>query len=307
MNIPKNSRIAVIGLGRMGLNHVKACADVETVELVAVYDQQERLTQNVSQDFKCLGAKSLEDLVGRIDCAIIAASTRQHSAIAIPLLEAGIACLIEKPIAVDEHDARHIIDVASANNSALAIGHIERFNPTIIALRSKLGDKVQDGQNISQINVRRLNLSSSRNYDVDSVLDLMIHDLDLMTLFMESDVSSITVNSNPRPDEVSVHLTYENGSVANLAVSRIAETQHRDLNLSIGNLRYQIDFSAKTLTEIREGTEVDLNVPSSDALRDQLRTFVDLTKNQESNIASGAAGLRALQTANRIRRKAGLL
>ncbi len=309
---PNKPRVAVVGLGRMGLHHVRACADVDAVDLVAVSDQQAAVAHQVAQDFTCTAITNINDLVGQIDMAVIAVSTRQHCAVARPLLKAGIACLIEKPIAVDDTEAHAIIEAADAGGAALAIGHIERFNPTIIALRKAVSDKIKDGHAVTRFSTRRLNLPSPRTYDVDAVLDLMIHDLDLMALFLKSDVVSVTVTPNPTTEDIAAHLTLGDQSTAQLEVSRVADTQHRDLILDLGasdidTSQYRIDFAAKTVVEIQNGTETNLKVDDSDALRAQLRAFVDLSQHKNSAIASGPDGLKALRLANQIRQHAGLV
>ena len=309
---PNKPRLAVVGLGRMGLHHVRACTDIDAIELVAVSDQRADIADQVARDFSCTSVTDIKDLVGRIDMAVIAVSTRQHCAVALPLLEAGIACLIEKPIAVDDDEAHAIIEAANASRAVLAIGHIERFNPTIIALRKAVSDKIQDGHAVSRFRARRLNLPSPRAYDVDAVLDLMSHDLDLMTLFLESDVASITVAPDATTEDLTAHLMLRDQSTAKFEVNRAAEVQHRDLTIDIGKSdvgtsQYRIDFAAKTVVEIQNGTETDLKVDDSDALRAQLRAFVGLTQNQDSPIATGADGLKALRLANQIRQHAGLV
>lgn len=307
MSTDTTPRVAVIGLGRMGMHHVRACADVEVVELVAVSDQQADVAKQVAQDFTCKAISNINDLVGQIDMAVIAVSTRHHRAVAVPLLEAGIACLIEKPIAVDDDEAQAIIKAAGAGGAALAIGHIERFNPTIITLRSALRDNIKDGHAVSSFSARRLNLPSPRNYDVDAVLDLMIHDLDLMTLFLESDVASISVAPGATTEDITTHLTFDDQSTAQFQVSRAAKTQHRDLQIGVGTTQYRIDFAAKTVVEIQSSTKTEIKVDDRDALRAQLRAFAQLTQNQDSPIASGVEGAQALHLANQIRQHAGLL
>lgn len=301
-------RTAVIGLGRMGRYHVQACADTDGLDLVSVFDQQVEHAGQICAAYNLKPTIDLESLIGDIDIAIIAASTTAHCDLAVPLLSAGICCLVEKPIAVTDEDAEAMVDAARTGQATLCVGHTERFNPAIIALSRVL----QDGATISQLHARRLNRPTDRIFDVDCVLDLMIHDLDLLQVLNVREIVSIHPHEPAHADQADVVLKTDAGFEAQLQVSRTASEQHRDLMISCGDTTYVLDFGARTLVERTRSSETPIDVVQHDPLRAQLAAFLKVvnhggdTSNAGIQIASGEEGLVALTWANRVRSKLGL-
>lgn len=309
MSVVPPLRAAVIGLGRMGQHHVRACADSDGLDLVTVFDQHIDQADRVSAEQNCERATDLESLVGQIDIAVIAASTSAHRGIAVPLLSAGISCLVEKPVAVSVEDAQAMIDAAESGKATLCVGHVERFNPAVMALVNAL----KSTSAISHLHARRLNAPSDRIYDADCILDLMIHDLDLLQVLKSGGLVDVHPQEPADADHADVVLKAMSGLEARLQVSRVASEQHRDLQIQCGNVSYSLDFGARTLTQHTGGIATALNVASHDPLRAQLSAFLDVVRHHHerpdmtTQIASGRDGREALKLASLIRSKLGLL
>lgn len=298
-------RAAVIGLGRMGMHHVRTCKDSADVELVAVLDHKPEWAVQVGADHHCLVATDLQSLVGKVDIAVIAVPTCDHMDTALPLLEAGIACLVEKPIASTQSQARAMIDAAGAAQTSLCVGHVERFNPAVSALLETLR---QDDSPIQRLHARRLNAPSDRVYDVDCILDLMIHDLDLLNVLGVGEVTNITGSEQADREHASVSLTTAADVAAHLDVSRVAKQQQRDLIVDCDETVYAVDYAARTLTRRQRDTETPLTIAPRDPLSMQLMAFIDVVDGREArHIASGEDGYQALKLAERVREELGFI
>lgn len=296
-------RAAVIGLGRMGMHHVRTCQESVDVDLVAVLDHKPEWAVQVGAHHHCLVAADLQSLVGKIDLAIIAVPTSDHKSTALPLLEAGIACLVEKPVAATQQEAQAMIASADAGQAPLCVGHVERFNPAVTALLKELGPD----PSIQRVHARRLNAPSDRVYDVDCILDLMIHDLDLLSVLGAGDVTNSKSLNGAGTEHAGVLLTTVTGLEARLEVSRVAAEQHRDLMIHCGEIVYEIDYTARTLTRRKAATETPLTVAQRDPLRSQFAAFVDVVRSGDAPlIASGKDGYKALRLAHQIRETLGL-
>lgn len=300
-------RAAVIGLGRMGMHHVRACADTPGVNLVAVLDERPDITIRVAKETGCLGSTNLDGLLGQIDIAVIAVPTQHHVSTAVPLLQSGVSCLVEKPIASNENDAAMMINAAATGDVCLRVGHVERFNPAIASLTSALDRDLKNGSSIKSISSRRLNIAVDRPYDIDAVLDLMIHDLDLLNVLEVGTVTSIECEPGTTEHRVTVTLALDSGVTASLDVSRVASDQDRGLSIETTDSILEVDFTAKTVTSVVDGVSTALMVDETDPLRAQLAAFVAAIRGEESIVATGQDGLAALRLANRIRESAGLL
>lgn len=303
----KTLRAAVIGLGRMGMHHVRACMDVSDVNLVAVFDQDATLAKKVAAETGTRPIDQLGALINQVDLAVIAAPTRVHADCALPLLKSGVSCLVEKPIAVTEDEARAMIESATLGQAQLGIGHVERFNPAISALVQTIESDLKDGATITNLSARRLNLKADRTYDADAVLDLMIHDLDLFNTLKLGKVTTIETEQDATEDQVTARLVLESGVVASFDVSRVAAEQDRGLIVETTLSSLHVDFTEKTVTRLVDGSATPLPVESQDPLRAQLKSFAATCQGQTSRGATGQDGLVALKLANDIRRKAGLL
>lgn len=291
----------------MGMHHVRACTDSSDVTLVAVFDERPDVTTQVANETGSCAATNLDALLDQIDVAIIAIPTQHHAATAVRLLSSGVSCLVEKPIAATDDDALAMIDAAAENEVCLRIGHVERFNPAITSLKSALDSDLKNGGKVTALAAQRLNLAADRSYDVDAVLDLMIHDLDLLNAMGVGMVTSVACTPGSTEHRVTATLALDSGVTASFDVSRVALTQDRGLSITTTDSVLELDFTAKTVTRIVDDVSTPLRVDKTDPLRAQLASFVTAVRGGKSTVASGQDGLAALRLANRVRDTAGLL
>ena len=216
-------RVAVVGVGSFGRNHARVYHELQKqgagVELAAVVDSDAAQAQAVASQFGCSALAAVEDLFGRVEAASVAVPTLHHRAVSAALMAAGIDVLIEKPLASTLAEADELISLANANQRVAQVGHLERFNPAVRATIPLITQPMF-------FEVHRLSVFSPRSLDVDVVLDLMIHDIDVVLSFVKSPVNEIRAVGLPvvteKVDIANVRMEFESGCVANLTASRIS-------------------------------------------------------------------------------------
>ena len=233
-------RIAVVGVGTFGKQHARVLASLPAANLVAVVDQDIDRAQSVAQEHDCKALGDHRELKGQVDAAVIAVPTAHHAAVGVDLLESGIDLLVEKPIALDLESADALITAARENGRILQIGHLERFNPIVEA--------VQEVATLPLFfEIHRMSIFSPRSLDVDVVLDLMIHDLDIVLNLVDSPLDRFEATGIPvlssKADIASVRLTFENGCVANLTASRVSTEKIRKLRFFQPRQYISIDYT----------------------------------------------------------------
>ncbi|HUS05304.1 MAG TPA: Gfo/Idh/MocA family oxidoreductase, partial [Bryobacteraceae bacterium] len=247
-------RLAVVGAGGFGKNHLRVIHESEETELVAVIDTDAARARAAAEQYGCAAAEHPEQLQGRVDAAIIASPTTTHAGIGCLLLESGIDVLVEKPIAQNLTSAQALLDAAATHNRILQVGHLERFNPAVEALM-----KVATLPLFFEIH--RLSMFSPRSLDVDVVLDLMIHDIDIvlaMTGTMPEDVRAAGVSIlSERVDIANVRLAFPGGCVANLTASRVSTEKVRKLRLFQPHQYISMDYDRQDAAEftVSEGRQ----------------------------------------------------
>ena len=286
----------MIGAGKFGQNHVRHLSVHPGVELVAVADP------NAAARAQFAALETLADyreLIGRVDCAVVAAPSRRHAEIGSTLLSAGIDVLMEKPIAEDAAGARQLVELATAHGRILQIGHLERFNPAVEALAKKIKLPLF-------FEVHRLSAFSPRSLDIDVVLDLMVHDLDLLLAFTGQLPSAIHAAGirvlSGKVDIANVRLEFPSGCVANLTASRVSTEQVRKLRLFQPHEYHSLDFAKQELFSIQAGGVGGFQfdhaaITKRDALAAELDEFVDCVQTRRQPRVDGAAGLQALSLA----------
>src|SRR5262245_45222051 len=212
--------VAVHGGARMGQRHARVYSQMESVRLVGVHDADPDVAAMVVEKYGGEVFRKVEDLAERVSAATIAVPTQHHAFVAEPLLRRGVACLIEKPLAKDVDEARQIVQWAKEHNAVVAVGHIERFNPAIRSM-TRLGISPRF------IEVVRISPLTSRSIDVGVVLDMMIHDIDIVLNLAQSEVTRVDAigvgvlgGVGGVEDVCNARLTFANGCVANLTASR---------------------------------------------------------------------------------------
>jgi len=302
-------RVALFGLGRMGSHHLRAIRERDDLRLVAVADHGSDLAKSVAAEVGCDRVPDPRNLVGRVDAVVVAVPTSGHRAVAEPLLEAGVGCLVEKPIAGTAEDSRALIEAAERGGAVLQIGHVERFNPAVAVAREALASEIAAGA-VQRVATRRANPPSDRTFDVDAVLDLMIHDLDLVGALVPGAIERVdAIPADCTFDRTVARLEAASGASIELLVDRAADAMVRDLIVETTTQRVRVDYAARTVwrTALDAPDETaQLPVPTADPLRSQLAAFLGAVRGERAAEVDGRAGLAALELAERVRAAAGL-
>jgi predicted dehydrogenase len=225
------------------------------VDLIAVVDSDATRCHEVAATFECRPVTSISDLP-HVDAAIVAVPSASHAEVGCALMERGVHCLIEKPLALDRIQAMLLVDTADSANVVLQVGHIERFNPAVRQLKELL-----EGESVLVTNARRMSAASGRVTDIDVVMDLMVHDLDIM-LFLMGDST----------DHVTALLSFQNGRLASLTASRITQNQIRQLEVTTKDRFFTVDYPNQELLIFRQGR---IDVDGSDASEGRYALDVD--------------------------------
>jgi predicted dehydrogenase len=322
-------KVAVIGCGHLGTIHARLLAARTDAELVAVVDPVAESRQRVAEAHGCRPLAEPQELVGLADAVVVAAPTCLHAAVSLPLLSQGLDLLIEKPIAADVGEARQIADAADRHGRIVAVGHVERFNPAWKMAVERCGRG-----RILAVESARLAPFTFRSLDVGVVLDLMIHDIDLVLSLEPGDLTRIEaqglVATGGHEDAVRARLAFSSGLIADLSASRIHPTLSRRVSLWGTNGVVGVDFNAKTVEvvapspAVQHGTFVAAAVPPADraALKDSFFTdilpretlavpeanaiacehdnFLAAVRSRRPALVPAAAGAAALEIAMRV-------
>jgi predicted dehydrogenase len=238
--------VGVIGVGHLGSLHAKMYSQIETANLVGVYDMEKQRAREVADQYKTKTFASIDELVGAVNAVSIVTPTPAHFDVAVQALEKGIHTFIEKPITESIDQARKLVNLAESKNLKIQVGHIERFNPAILAL---------EAYNIRPLFIEshRLAQFNPRGSDVAVVLDLMIHDIDLILSLVKSPVERIEANGvavvSDSADIANARIQFRNGCVANVTASRISQQKMRKMRLFQQDAYISIDF-AQGLAEV---------------------------------------------------------
>lgn len=298
-------RTAVIGVGHQGRWHADKFAALEQSELVAVVDANEETRQKVAKDLNVEAVADYRGLIGRVDAVSIATPTPSHFEIVSTLLENGIHVLVEKPLTSTVEQARRLVDIADAGKLVLQVGHLERFNPAVMAV----APTVSQPRFIESL---RIAPYQPRGLDVSVVLDLMIHDIDLIHSFACSRMVRVdAVGTSVFSDNIDIanaRISFENGCVANVTSSRISLKTERTIRIFEASAYHSVDLFAKSATSYRarkdgrvEGPE-DISIDASsfdasDALMVQAEAFLASVGGGPAPLVSGRTAMQALETA----------
>lgn len=299
-------RAVVIGVGHLGKHHARILASLPGVTLAGVIDSnQERAAQTAAERGTTAYA-DVRDVPGKIDLAVVAVPTESHAAIASTLIAAGIHTLVEKPVTQTVAEADALIAAAKAKGVVFAVGHSERFNPAVAAARPYLKDP-------RFIEVHRLGQFPDRSLDIDVVLDLMIHDIDLILSLVPSEVEGVEAVGvpvlTPRIDIANARLRFANGCIANLTASRISREPVRKIRFFQQDAYVSIDTAACEVEMWRLVPQPTgpprigggkLEVAGDEALKGELEDFVGAVRDGRPPTVTGEQGRAALALATRI-------
>ena len=297
-------RVGVIGTGALGRHHVRILSDLPDVELVGVFDVRPEVSAAVAAEFGTQSFPGLELLSSEIEAAVVAVPTIDHANIGCPLLERGIHVLVEKPIASSLAEADRLVNAAV--DSVLAVGHVEFYNPAVEQL---LGIEQRPGF----VEIHRLAAFSPRSLDVDVVLDLMIHDLQILHALDDSPVAEVRATGisvlSDRIDIANTRIALSSGCVANLTASRVSAERVRKLRAFLPSRGYySVDYQEQEIRGFRlaqQGSERQivpdpLEVEKQEPLKRELECFVAACRQEPARLVDGLQGRRALKTALRV-------
>ncbi|MFZ3073172.1 MAG: Gfo/Idh/MocA family oxidoreductase [Thermodesulfobacteriota bacterium] len=300
----KKLRIGVVGAGYLGRFHAQKYSELENIDLVGVVDIDAEKSASVAAEVKTKAFSSIEEIFGKVDAVSIVTPTETHCKVGLEFLSRGISTLIEKPISVTIKEAEALISEAEARGAVLQVGHLERFNPAVVALAGKV-------KNPMFIESHRLSPFPHRALDVDVVLDLMIHDIDIILNMVKSEIESVEAVGIPvmsnKIDIANARIKFANGCVADVTASRISKERTRKIRLFQSDAYISIDYAHQKISVSRlkreEGSMVPsivedvLQIEKGDSLKEEIISFVDCVVNKKPPLVSGKDGVRALQAA----------
>jgi len=301
-------RTAVIGVGYLGRFHAQKYAQLEGSRLLAVADANSEAALKVAAELGVEAVTDYRTILDRVDAISIAVPTPLHHAVACAALDRGVHVLVEKPIATTVAEAREMVDLAARRGCVLQVGHLERFNPAIVAAVGKL-------QTPRFVESHRLAPFKQRGTDVSVVLDLMIHDIDLIQELVGQPIESIDAVGaqvfSGEIDIVNARIRFRGGCVANTTASRVSLKQERKIRIFQDDAYLSIDMQQKILTVIRKKDAAPVESPAQvaieeesfdqgDALRDEIAAFLKAIRDKTVPVVTGEDGLRALETATTI-------
>lgn len=300
--------VAVIGVGHLGRFHAQKFAALkDECDLVAVCDGREDQGRKVADEVKTKYVQNAADLIGKVEAVTIAANTPAHYKLGMQFLEAGIHVHMEKPLATSSAEALELCELAEKKNLILQVGHIERFNSALIPARERLVKPLF-------IECHRLAPFKPRSVDVDVVLDVMIHDLDVIMSLIKSEPVHVSAVGTPvitkLIDIANARVEFASGAVANITASRVSQNTQRKFRAFQPNQYLSVDFNSGEVNlltktgEWREG-EIPLeaeawNMEKGDALLDETKAFLRAVRREAPVVVSGRDGLKALQLAEQI-------
>jgi len=302
----KKLRVGVVGVGHIGKNHARLYAQTESAEFSAIFDSDPQTAATIAGQYQVRAAQSLEEFAALVDAASIATPTNSHHAIGLALLEKGKHLLIEKPITEDPAEASELAEMAAQRKLVLQIGHVERFNPVLSALEARLTHP-------RFIEAHRLSPFPNRSTEIGVVLDLMIHDLEIILHLVRANVQSIDAVGVPvlsrHEDIANARIRFENGCVANVTSSRISPERMRKIRVFQEDAYLSLDYqnqSGEIYRRTANGIErAPVEIEQEEPLKRQLLSFIECTRTGLRPKVSGFEATAALELAVEITKKIG--
>lgn len=321
MDAQRRLKVGVIGVGHLGKEHARVLASLPDVVLVGVYDSRIDVARRVAKELRTRSLETRDQLLSDVEAVSIAVPTTAHFEVACDCINRGIHVLVEKPLAATVDEARELVEASQRNSVVVQTGHIERFNPIIQAILPVVRDP-------RFIEGHRLSSFVGRSTDVDVILDLMIHDIDIALATVQSDIRSVEATGVPilssNVDIANARILFENGAVANLTASRVSKEKTRkirffarDSYVSVDCLTgkaelYRRGFESKSAGEesMWEESQIapgivrrTISVSGEEPLKLELEHFVRCVRQGETPVVDGRAGLKAMEAALKIREK----
>ncbi len=301
----KAIRVAVVGCGEFGRNHARVYKEIESANLAGVFDSDAARAEKFAAEFGTKVFRSLDELRGAVDAASVAVPTVAHAEVGCRLVEQGIDVLVEKPMAATLTEADQLVVSAKRNGRILQVGHVERFNPAVLAVEPILNRPLF-------FEVHRLGVFTPRSLDVDVIYDLMIHDLDILLALVGEPVTEVKAVGIPvltdKVDIAHARLEFEGGAVANVTASRVSTERVRKVRFFQQHEYISLDYARRDALRVRvnrPGPQPDfgfekLNAPAVEPLRAELEAFLDAVRTRKPPKTDGASGRASLELAVRV-------
>ena len=306
-------KVGVIGVGHLGKFHAEKYASLPSVELVGVVDADKKRAQEVASNLKTNVFYSYRDILLRekVDAVSIVVPTSLHYKIAKDFLSKGIDCLLEKPITNTLPEADELIKEAKKKKAVFQVGHLERFNAAVMAAEGIVNNPLF-------IECHRLSPFPNRGADVDVILDVMIHDIDIILNFVKSEIESVDAIGIPvisgKVDIANARIKFKNGCVANVTASRVSKERARKITLFQRDAYVSIDYANQNMAvfkkqgsgksrELPSIVEQDIKIEKNDTLLEEIKAFVNSVATRKPPLVSGEEGRRALEVAQKIQEK----
>lgn len=297
-------RLAVIGAGRLGSIHCRIYKELENAELVAVCDIDKERAEIAAKTYNTAASFDYKCLLNQVDAVSIAAPTALHFEIGHYFLSHGIHSLVEKPFTPNLKEAATLIKLARKNKLILQVGHVERFNSAFAAVKGII-------QNPQFIECHRLSPFPNRSLDIGAVLDIMIHDIDIVLGLVNSPLKKVESVGIPVltqfEDIANARLTFKNGCVANLTASRVSDETMRKIRIFQKNTYISLDYKDAQASVYRKDgakiTQENLPIEKEEPLKKELASFVDCVLNHKEPLVSGEVAYQALEVALKIQKQ----
>ena len=298
-------RVAVVGCGEFGRNHARVYKEMEGASLVGVFDADSSRAAAFANEFGARAFASLEALAGEVEAVSVAVPTIGHAEVGCRLMQQGIDVLVEKPMAADLSGADALVDAAERNSRILQIGHVERFNPAVLAVEPILNRPLF-------FEVHRLGVFTPRSLDVDVIYDLMIHDLDILLALVGEPVTEVKAVGIPvltdKVDIAHARLEFAGGAVANVTASRVSTERVRKVRFFQQHEYISLDYARRDAMRVRvnrPGPEPDfgfekLEAPAVEPLRAELEAFLEAVRTRKPPKTNGVSGRASLELAVRV-------
>jgi predicted dehydrogenase len=309
MTTTKNIRIGVVGIGHLGNYHLQKYAKIDGCKITAVCDSQSDRAQKVADQYACEAFSDHRKLLGKVDAVSIAVPTGYHHAVARDFLAAGVDVLIEKPLCSTVAKADDLLALARKNNVIFQVGFVERFNPAVMALEKVITRPVF-------IEVHRLHPFFERGTDVDVILDLMIHDLDIILKFVNAPLNAVEAVGVPvlsdKIDIANVRLNFACGCIANVTASRISVKTMQKLRFFGPEGYHAVDTRKREILSLSKVLGADgkqqiiqnhIDIGDHDPLEEEIRSFIHCVEERTTPVVSGEEGRKSLALAEEILQK----
>ena len=323
----KNIKVAVIGAGMMGKNHMKTYKSLNGVELVGVYDIFPEAAKAAAETFGIRAFSSMEEVAENVNAVSVVTTSVTHADVGEFFLNKGIHCMMEKPLACTEEECQRLISAAAKKHVVLLVGHIERFNPAV----EQMGKLLSDTSKIRSLTAQRMSAASGRITDVDVSMDLMIHDVEVIQSLVKSPVVNIqaaSVKTKESPmgkDYITALLEFENGATANITASRITQARVRTLTVTTDTNYIDMDFINQSINVHSQGRMPYVNpenipewmnyglkgsveqlfIPTNQPLSAELNHFLSCVRGEATPRITGQNALDALRVIWKIQEKLG--